>query len=59
MLLGNLCLLANTLAMAVYYLLAKSLVQVRRSVVCRLALVHGARLAPQSMWTLRVEVSPA
>ena len=28
MLLGNLCLLGNTLSMAVYYLLAKSLVQV-------------------------------
>ncbi len=28
MLLGNLCLLGNTLSMAVYYLLAKNLVQV-------------------------------
>ena len=33
MLLGNLCLLANTLSMAVYYLLAKSLVQ-RYNPIC-------------------------
>ncbi len=43
MLLGNLCLLGNTLSMAVYYLLAKNLVQ-----VCGRVLWNRAMPAPET-----------
>ena len=61
MLLGNLCLLANTFAMAVYYLLAKALVQKYNPVcVCAWAYMIAAALmgatalatVERSEWTL-------